>query len=197
MSINRLIIDGYASLELNRVSFSLTGRVVADLPLSSDFTTAAPAENGMILAVDYAKSEVDLPTGIDDPRVLALHCSPEKEYDPNLSGLNQFKLTAETTNKYQMSSQGFYPRLGILSVGEKFTTNCISYDSTDYTDNAGALTALAAFAQTDVYATAWTDGSILLDTTIPATATIALQVCGYTTMPNGDVGVKFVVVKAQ
>lgn len=197
MAINRLTIDGYASLELNRVSFSLTGRVVADVPLASSFNAGTPAENGMILAVNYAANEVVKPSGMDDVRVLALHCSPEKEYDPNLSGLNQFKLTAETTNKYQMRGQGFYPRLGILSVGEKFTTNCISYDTADYTNNAGALAALAAYATTPVYGTACSAGTILLDTTIPSTATIALQVCGYTTMPNGDVGVKFVVVKAQ
>lgn len=197
MSINRLTIDGYASLELNRVTFSLTGRVVADVPLKSTFISSAPAENGMILAVDYAANEVALPSGMDDTRVLALHCSPEKEYDPNLSGLNQFKLTAQTTNKYQMSAQGHYPRLGILSVGEKFTTNCISYDTADFTNNAGALAALAAYATTPVYGTACSAGTILLDTTVPATASIALQVIGYTTMPNGDVGVKFVVIRAQ
>ena len=197
MAINRLTIDGYASIELNRVSFSLTGRVVADLPLSADFTTAKPAENGMILAADYVTGEVDLPTGVNDARVLGLHCSPEKEYDPNLTGLNQFKLTAQTTSRYQMSPQGHYPRLGILSVGERFTTNCISYDEADYTNNAGALAALAAYATTPVYGTVSNTGAILLDTALAGTETVALQVMGFGTMPNGDVGVKFVVIKAQ
>ena len=197
MATDRLTIDGYGVLELNRVSFPITGRVVADLPLSADFTNLAPAENGMILAVDYAKGEIDLPTGATDARVLALHYSPEKEYDPNLSGLNRFKLVANATNPYQGSAQGFYPRLGILSVGDRFTTNCISYDPTDFTDEAGAIAALAAYADTAVYATPSADGSLLLDTAIAANVLVALQVVGITTLPNGDFGVQFVVVKAQ
>lgn len=197
MSIERLTIDGYAVLELNRVSFPITGRVVADVPLKSTFTAQAPAENGMILAVDYVANEVALPSGANDARVLGLHYSPEKEYDPNLSGLNQFKLVAEATNKYQNVAQGFYPRLGILSVGEKFTSNCIAYDTADFLSNDAALAALAAYKTTAVYATAGSTGAILLDTTIPSTASVALQVIGITTLPNGDYGVKFVVVKAQ
>ena len=196
MSVKKLTIDGYAVLELNRVSFPITGRVVADLPLSADFTNATPAENGMILAVDYAKGEVDLPTGATDARVLALHFSPEKEYDPNLSGLNKFKLTARQTNAYQGSAQGFDPRLGILSVGEKFTTNCISYDTADYATEAAVVAALEACGTTPVYGTASADGRILLDTAI-GSATVAVQAVKTTTLPNGDFGVQFVVVKAQ
>jgi len=197
MAINRLTIDGYASLELNRVSFPITGRVVADVPLKSTFNSSAPAENGMILAVNYVANEVQLPSGPTDTAVLALHCSPEKEYDPNVSGLNQFKLIAEATNTYQNRKQGFYPRLGILSVGEKFTTNCICYDTADYTDNAGALTALTSYASTPVYGIVSTSGAIQIHPTLAGTETLVLQVMGKTTMPNGDIGVKFVVLKAQ
>lgn len=192
----RLIIDGYGVLELNRVSFPITGRVIADLPLSANFSDAAPAENGMILAVDYAKGKIDLPTGANDARVLALHYSPEKEYDPNLSGLNRFKLAANATNPYQGSAQGFYPRLGILSVGDRFTSNCISYDTTDFADDTAAIAALEACGTTAVYGTASADGTILLDTAI-GTATVAVQAVKTTTLPNGDFGVQFVVVKAQ
>jgi len=195
MAINRLTIDGYASLELNRVAFPITGRVIADLPLNSGFNAAAPAENGMILGVDYVAGEVTLPTGSD--AILALHCSPEKEYDPNLSGLNQFKLVAEANNAYQGRAQGFRPRLGILSVGDRFTTNCVCYNTSTFANNALALAAFANYATTPLYGYADTTGAILVDTTAPTTETIALQVIDYTTVPNGDVGLKFVVIKAQ
>jgi len=197
MTINRLTIDGYGVLELNRVSFPITGRVVADVPLASTFTASAPAENGMILAIDYVANEVLLPTGADDAHVLALHFSPEKEYDPSVSGLKNFKLVAATTNTYQGRAQGFTPRLGILSVGEKFTTNCIAYDTGDFATNADAVDALAAYATIPVYATAGPTGAILLDTAVAADVSIALQVIGITTLPDGNYGVKFVVIKAQ
>lgn len=199
MAINRLTIDGYASLELNRVSFPITGRVVADLPLNSGFNAAAPAENGMILAVDYATGKVELPTGPTDSRILALHCSPEKEYDPNLSGLNQFKLTAETTNTYQLTNQGFRPRLGLLSVGERFTENCITYNTavSGFANNAQTLATLANCATTPVYGIVGNTGAIELIDALAGTETIAFQVVKKTTMPNGDIGVQFVVIKAQ
>jgi hypothetical protein len=197
MGINRLTIDGYASLELNRVTFPITGRVIADLPLNAAFNTATPAENGMILAVDYVGGKVNFPAGPSGDAILALHYSPEKEYDPNNTGLNTFKLTAEATNSRQYSAQGLRPRLGLLSVGEKFTTNAICYDTSDYTNNAGALAALTSCATTPVYGIASTSGAIQIHPTLAGTETIVLQVVKKTTMPNGDVGVQFVVTKAQ
>ena len=193
MATNRLTIDGYAQIELNRVSFPITGRVVADLPLKSTFTTAAPAENGMILAVDYVAGEVTLPTGSD--AILALHCSTEKEYDPNLPGLNQFKLVASTSS-YSSRNQTFYPRLGILSVGERFTSNCICYDTTEFADNAAALAALAAADTTPLYGVPDVTGAIKITAT-KGTPKVALQVVKKTTVANGDIGVKFVVIDAQ
>lgn len=198
MGINRLTITGYATLELNRVSFPITGRVVADLPLNASFNTATPAENGMILAVNFAAGEVRLPTGPSGDEVYALHYSPEREYDPSLAGLNKFKLTAEATNTYQYSAQGFYPRLGIPSVGEKFTTNCICYNTTAYANNAVALAALAdcGNASAPVYGVPSISGAIQLVATL-GTPGVGLKAIKYTTMPDGDVGVKFAVIVAQ
>ena len=196
MAINRITIDGYAQVELNRVSFPITGRVIADLPLNSSFNVAAPAENGMILAVDYATGEVKLPTGPSGDAIYALHYSPEKEYDPNLAGLNQFKLLASATNTYQFSKQGFNPRLGILSVGERFTTNCLCYNTGVFANNALALEALANCATTPVYGVPNALGAIEVTTTL-GTPTVGLQAIEKTTMANGDIGVKFVVIVAQ
>ena len=71
----------------------------------------------MILAVDYAKGEIDLPTGATDARILALHYSPEKEYDPNLSGLNRFKLVANATNPLPRFTTGFLPKTWYFECG--------------------------------------------------------------------------------
>ncbi len=195
MAINRVTIDGYASLELNRVSFPITGRVVADLPLNAAFNAATPAENGMILAINYATGEVVFPTGTDE--MLGLHFSPEKEYDPSLPGLKNFKLTAEASNRWQGSSQGFRPRLGLLSVGERFTTNCLCYNTSTFGNNAIALAAFANYATTPLYGYADTSGAILVTTSAPSSEILALRVIDYTTVPNGDVGLKFTVVVAQ
>lgn len=198
MSINRLAITGYSTLELNRVSFPITGRVVADLPLNASFNTAAPAENGMILAVNFAAGEVRLPTGPSGDEVYALHFSPEREYDPSISGLNKFKLIAQTPNTRQYSAQGFYPRLGILSVAEKFTTNCLCYDTLAFANNTVALAALTDFGNTaaPVYGVPSTSGAIQL-VKVLGTPGIGLKAIKFTTMPDGDVGVKFAVIIAQ
>lgn len=195
MGINRITIDGYASLELNRVSFPITGRVIADLPLNAAFNTATPAENGMILGVDFVGGAVNFPTGSDT--ILALHYSPEREYDPSISGLNQFKLVANNANaRYQGSSQAFYPRLGMLSVAEKFTSNCLCYNTSIYANEAVALAAMANYATTPVYGIPNTTGAIEITTTL-GTPKVGLQMIANTTVPNGDIGVKFVVIVAQ
>lgn len=184
MGIKRLTIDGYASLELNRVAFNITGRVVADLPLNSAFGASLPAENGMILGVDYAGDEITLPgTG-----TVGIHFSTEKEYDPQASGLKNFKLLAG----------GEYPRIGLLSVGDRFTTNAICYNTAVFANNAVALGAFANLATTPLYGyPEATTGAIEVTSVAPSTQKTALQVIEYTTVPNGDVGLKFVVVAAQ
>lgn len=49
----------YGQVELNQVAFRRDGRIIAQYKLA----TAIPyVENGMILAVDYAKKEITYPT---------------------------------------------------------------------------------------------------------------------------------------
>ena len=184
MAIKRLTIDGYGQIELNRVSFPITGKVIADLPLADSFTVSAPAENGMILNANYATGEVTLPTRTDS--ILALHYSAEKEYDPNIAGLKQFKLVAG----------GFYPRLGILTIGDRFTTNTVCYDTDDFENDAAIKVAIADAGTIPLYGVVDTTGAIKLTPTLAGTEKVVLQVIKNTTMPDGSYGVKFVVVKA-
>ena len=194
MATKRLTIDKYATLELNRVAFGINGGIIADLPLDAGFTSTAPAENGMLLGVDYAAGKVSLPTPTSP--IIGLHCSPEKEYNPNLAGLKNFCLTAIGTGTHTTRNQTFYPRLGILTVGDRFTSNCISYDTAYAADDAALKTLIAAAGTTAVYGVPGADGSIQLKAALAGTEKVALQVVKATTIPNGGYGVKFVVIKA-
>lgn len=184
MAIQRLVIDGYGQIELNRVTFPITGKVIADLPLDSSFDGSPYAENGMILAVNYATGKVTLPSGTD--KILGIHYSPEKEYDPNLAGLKNFKL----------AYGNFYPRIGLPSVGDRFTTNTVCYSDAEFATETLLKAAVAAAGTTALYGIPDTTGAIKLTATL-GTPTIGFQVAGATTMPDGSYGVKLVTIVAQ
>lgn len=200
MALTRLAINGYASVELNRVSFSKTGRVIADLPLAEAFDEDNRAEAGMLLAYDYAKGEVSFPVDADEA-LLGIHYTTEKEYYDHKTGLNTFSLKAGLPSKYSGRSTEFGPRLGILSVGERITTNCIAYEKVegetgDFADDDALKAAVAAAGTTPVYGYACENGAIHLTLTAPTTEKVVLQVEKATTVPNGDYGVKLFVIKA-
>lgn len=188
MSINRLTIDGYGQLELNMVTFPRTGQIEVQCGLANTFTAAAPCEVGMLLAVDKANKTIKLPVA-NETLPIALNYSTEKIYDGSNPGLKNFKMTYEDNAEY------FFPRMGYLSTGERFTTNCLCYDTTEYADETALLTALAAYKTTPVYAKPSTLGAIQIARTMPASG-IVLQVVEKTTMADGQLGVKFLVVKA-
>ena len=178
MSLKRLVIDGYGQLELNNVAFRRDGRIEAQCALdSTDFATI-PAENGMLLAVDNVKRVVRLPVE-SETMPLALHYSSEHMYDERKPGLKNFKLERGS----------FLPRLGYLSLGDKFTTNCICYDTSEFDSEETLLTALEfeTLKTTPVYAVASTMGAWKLTKT--AGGALA-RVLAKTTMPDGQVAVK-------
>ena len=175
----RLEIDGYGQLELNNVAFRRDGRVEAQLPLSAEDFEDAPAENGMLLAVDRLAGEIKLPT--EDSELIALHYSAEHMYDERLAGLNNFKLEVGD----------FYPRLGYLANGDTFTTNTVSHS----TSSAALVTALGKLSETPLYGNPSEDGSILIGPASEGGGDL-LKVIAKTTMPNGSLGVKFQVIGA-
>ena len=182
MSVERLVIDGYGQVELNQVAFRRDGRIEAQLPLDpTDFATAK-AENGMLLVVDRAAGVIRMADSSED-KPIALNYSSEHLYDERALGLKNFYLDRNT----------FLPRLGYLSVGDKFTTNCVSYDTTEFADDTALKTAIAAYKTTAVYGGAGADGSILLSATKPSYGPV-LQVIKETTMPDGQYAVKFQVI---
>ena len=179
MALKRLTIDGFGQVELNNCAFRRDGRIEAQCkPKLADFSQA-PIENGMILAVDNVAREVALAT--DDTYPVALVYTAEHMYDERRPGLKNFKTEAV---------DDFYPRLGFLSVGDKYTTNCICYDSNEFADDSALMSALEAYATTPVYGTVSSQGAQLVSATAP-TQGLKLRVIKNWTMPDGTPGVQF------
>lgn len=187
MALTRYTIDGYGQVELNNVAFRRDGRIEAQCALDATDFEAVPAENGMLLAVDNVKRVVKFAKDATLP--IALNYTTEHMYDERKVGLKDFKLDIK---------DGFYPRLGYLSVGDKFTTNCLSYDSANdstWTEDSAVDTALDEIETTPIYGGISEDGSIKISATKPAEGPV-LIVVEKTTMPDGQLGVKFQVLTA-
>lgn len=183
MAIKRMKIEGYGQVELNNVAFRRDGRIEAQCFLSEADFAEKPAENGMILAIDRLNREVIIPEeGSLLP--LALHYSTEHMYDERLSGLKNFKLERGT----------FLPRMGLLAIGDKWTTNCICYDDSEFTDDKALIEALEGIKDAPIYGGIDAEGgAVKLTARVPEG--LVIKVVEYTTMPDGQPGVMLQVLK--
>ena len=181
----RFLIDGFGQLELNQVAFPRDGRIEAQCALDAEDFADVPAENGMLLAVDRVNRAVKFPTS-DNAAVMpiALNYSTEHMYDERANALKDFKLERGS----------FLPRLGFLSVGELFTTNCLCYDS-DFADDDAVIAAAEELKTTAMYGGISDNGAILLAKTAPTVGPV-LKAVEMTTMPDGQFALKFQVLKA-
>ena len=181
MALTKLTKDGYGQIELNNVAFRRDGRIEAQCALATDvFSEEVPAENGMLLAVDNVTRTVKFAK--DDKFPIALNYTAEHMYDERKPGLKNFKLVPGT----------FFPRLGYLSIGDKFTTNTVAYDTDEFTDEETLFKALAqdALKTTPVYGGICENGYIKLTKTAPVAGPKLLAIA-LTTMPDGQPAVKF------
>ena len=179
MALTRLTHNGYGQVELNNVAFRRDGRIEAQCkPNATDFETAK-VENGMILAVDNVKREVKLAK--DEKLPVALVYSTEHMYDERANGLKDFALNG---------TGDFLPRLGYLAVGDKFHTNAVGFNSGVTEDD---LTKIAA---TPLYGVPCEEGFIKVQKEATAYCGVLLQVVENATMPDGQKGLKFQVIKA-
>ena len=185
MADKRLVIDGFGQIELNQVSFRRDGRVEAQCALDATDFASVPAENGMLLAVDRVNRTVKFPT--DDSLPIALNYTTEHMYDERANALKDFKLERGT----------FLPRLGFLSVGELFTTNCICMDESEFADEEAlaAATTATALSTTPLYGGISSMGAIKVSATAPTAGPVLLAV-EKTTMPDGQFALKFQVKEA-
>lgn len=183
MAIKRLTIDGFGQLELNQVAFRRDGRIEAQCRLSDVDFESVPAENGMLLAVDNIERIIKVPvSGEDFP--IALNYTAEHMYDEREQGLKNFKLERNS----------FLPRLGYLSVQDKFTTNCVCYDDGEFADDEALKEAYKG--NTKLYGGISDNGAILVSATKPVEGPVLLAVkgTGAGSMPDGQFGIKFQVI---
>ena len=193
MALKRLIIDGYGQLELNQVAFPRTGRVEAQCALDAEDFEKVPAENGMLLAIDRVNRTVKFP--VDDSMPIALNYTTEHMYDERANRLKDFFLPRGT----------FLPRLGFLSAGELFTTNCLAYDDEEFAASGSGETAKTAdevfmeafgnIATTALYGGISESGAIKVSATKPTVGPVLLVV-EKTDMPDGQFAAKFQVLTA-
>ena len=183
MANARFFKNGYGQFEPQNCAFMRDGRIEAQCKAGSAFTTVLPLENGMLVAVDKPKGEVDL-ADTTEVRPIGIVYTAEKIYDQFNPGLKNFK---------NDGADGFYPRVGYLSVGDKFTTNCIAADAVTYANKTALNSALAAVGTTAMYGAYTTDlGAIAVSTAVPTVGPV-LTVVKKTTMPDGNPAVQFIV----
>ena len=184
MAIKRMVIDGFGQVELNQVAFRRDGRIEAQCALDSVDFEKVSAENGMLLAVDNVTRTIKFPVaGSDLP--IALNYSAEHLYDDRHQSLKNFKLDI---------ADGFYPRLGYLDIGDKFTTNCLCYDDSEFADED----ALEEAYENDevLYGGISEMGAILVSANKPAEGPVlkAVKGTGAGSMPDGQFAIKFQVI---
>ena len=185
----------YATLELNQVAFPKTGMVVSQTPLGEEFTIDAPCENGMWVVADKAAGAINSPAAATD-KPIGIVYTAEKEYDDYHYGLQTFG----------RKIAGDYPRVGILGIGDTVTTNCLQYSTSVFADDTaldtylkGDLTSAPAYVIIDVTNS---NGN----TAIPGVPAIVKalpqnyagaygRVVKYYTVPNGEKGVKYQMVR--
>ena len=178
----------YASLELNQVAFPKTGMVVSQTPLGPKFVKGAGkygvCENGMWVVADKAAGIIDAPAAATSSPIGIVYTT-EKEYDREHYGLQRFG----------RKIAGDYPRVGIFSLGDTVTTNCLQYDDAEFANFAALETALKALDATHALYVKAVAGSPVPQITAskPGSGTYA-KVAKYYTVPNGGKGVKYQIV---
>ena len=198
MSMKRFPLEQYASLELNQVAFPQTGMVVSQTPLGAKFVEGGSGnygvcENGMWVVADKSKGYLDAPAAATDTPIGIVYTA-EKEYDIMHYGLKTFGRKVA----------GDYPRVGIFSLGDTVTTNCLQYDDAEFaavtttgsekTSEEVLFDALKAYDTVPVYVKSVAGSPVpQLTKTKPNAGTYG-KVTKFYTVPNGEKGVKYEIV---
>lgn len=180
----RFKIDKYGVLEMQRAEYLKTGMIVSQSPLSDEFTEAAPCENGMWVDANKANGEIRLVS--DATKMYGIVYTTEKDYTGWRPALKHFRQVA-----------GEYPRVGLLNVGDTFTTNTFNYEFTTETTAEQWQELKDAFAEGEnplyVIPTVG-EGAPTVTATEPAEGPYA-QVVKLYTVPAGTPGIKYVMVR--
>lgn len=182
MSLVRFHCDKFATLEINHAIFNRDGNIISQIPLGEEFTAEAPCENGMWVSAD--KSNATVNSIAAEGEKVGIVYTVEKEYDSYHYGLKHFG----------RKIAGDYPRVGIMGVGDVFTSNCFQYDDGEFSTAEDLNTALKAVAEAPVYVVPVVGSPIpQLTKTAPAAGCFGKVVKLYT-IPNGEPGIKYAIV---
>lgn len=204
MAVVKPTIKGYPVCEGNILQSRISGRIWSQYELNSSttdtlgFGSGNKAYNGMILAVDDKNKQISLPqngaSATTSDEIYGLVFSSEAEYEHK--GLNTFALAREPIEG-EPNVSVHYPRVFRLHEGDVFHTNCVQLDGTNIDSLTTLATDLAEGSTTAVYGGVCSDksGFIEVNTTKPVNGPV-LEAVEYSTIPNGDWGIKFVVRKA-
>lgn len=184
MSLQRFKIDGYATLEINHAIFNRVGNIISQTPLGEEFTKDAPCENGMWVVADRSRGFMGAYTedGIDFP--MGIVYTAEKEYDVFHYGLKHFGRKVA----------GDYPRVGIMGVGDVFTSNCFQYDTDEFADEETLIAALKAVDETPIYVCSVKNSCVPKVTKGNPLSGCYGKVVKLYTIPNGEPGIKYTIV---
>ena len=186
MALKRFMCDGFGQLELNQVAFRRDGRIEAQCALGDDFKEV-PAENGMLLAVDNINRIVKYPVA-GEKFPIALNYTTEHMYDERTTALKNFRLTQNS----------FYPRMGYLAVQDKFTTNCLCFDTDEFADEAALMEAYKPenLKAAPLYGGISEIGAIKVSKVAPTEGPVLMAALGTGagSMPDGQFAIKFHVV---
>lgn len=175
MALTRLVIKGYGQLELNQAPFRRSGRIEAQCKLAEDIEYV---ENGMLLAVNRKTRTISMPTGAEG-EVIGLNYTTEHMYDERERGLKYFKL----------DNGSFLPRIGYVALGDKWTTNCIAYDTDEFADEETLKEALKNVAETPLYGVPCELGATKV--TANKGTGFYVEVVKATDMPDGQFAIQF------
>ena len=149
---------------------------------SANVATGKTLQNGMLVGYTTLTETADLPSGATAE--VWLHASVEKLYG-----------VQETRADFKVEAgKGFLARLYRLRKGMEFETNAIIYDNAKFADVAAIKAAIA----TGVYVIPDATGLGRLTKQADLAATSAVnygQVKEVVTLPNGEVGIAYEIVK--
>ena len=175
----RFMIDKYGVLEMNRAEYLKQGMIVSQSPLSEEFTEAAPCENGMWVDANKANGAIKLIS--DETEIFGIVYTTEKDFTGWRPALKHF-----------CQVEGDYPRVGILNVGDTFTTNTFSYDFAGETVAEQWQELKDAFEAGSLYVKPVVgEGAPMVTAEKPAEGPYA-QVVKLYTVPAGTPGIKYV-----
>lgn len=176
MAVIPLRGNDYAVVETNHVASVRDGLIKAQYVLDGVAKTNG-VENGMLLEVSEANKKVFLPS--IDTNYVHLHASEERIYERHLG-----RKTAIVQGE-QM------PKMVRLTEGDIFETNAVDLDGFGDVENAKANGKYGVPSITGFIKLVEEDD--LADTL--SSYAVVLQVLDWITLPNGEVGIKFLVIQ--